>query len=437
MKLKRLIPFLLLVPLLSAQQQSKDTPPPQYIYASGNAATFPNPTGSGTVTFLYSLPSGLTGVSITAQGCAQDGITCTNLTPVTGANPYTGTTSAQTQFTGGFFQYIITATYTGSGTITVSMVGIQAKLGSGSGGATTFNQVGSGTNTGQNLVVGNGSALTPTGTGIINANEINGAPVTGTVNQGVRFSGTNTLGPSSCVTDTNIAYGVSCPMTESANGATSMPALLISGNPFTGGTGTTTFPLSYINTSGATAPTSLSTSGTMFGINAPSGFAGNLLHLFGNGASLVRIDSGGNYSSAANISATGNISTSAGSIGASSGSVSGVHFISLGTVPTVAFGTGAGTSPAATTITGHDGDFTVTFTAGTSPAASAAVFTVTFNTTFTNPASCVFAQGSAASATAITAVYKTTTATTFVLNSTTTALTAGQVYTYTATCHGV
>jgi hypothetical protein len=60
----------------------------------------------------------------------------------------------------------------------------------------------------------------------------------------------------------------------------------MSGAPFTGGSGTTTFPLLYAN-SGASAPTSWNTSGTVFGVNAPSGFGGNFLDVHINGAASV------------------------------------------------------------------------------------------------------------------------------------------------------
>lgn len=76
------------------------------------------------------------------------------------------------------------------------------------------------------------------------------------------------------------------PQTVSAAGALSTPALTLSGAPIaSGGTGTTTFPLVYINS--GTAPTTFSTAGTVLGINAPSGFTGNLLDLRVNGAASV------------------------------------------------------------------------------------------------------------------------------------------------------
>lgn len=75
---------------------------------------------------------------------------------------------------------------------------------------------------------------------------------------------------------------------NSANGAASTPSLLLSGTPFSGGTGTTTKPLVNIETAGATS-TGWSTSGTMIGVNAPSGFAGNLADWQVNGTSVASI----------------------------------------------------------------------------------------------------------------------------------------------------
>lgn len=81
-------------------------------------------------------------------------------------------------------------------------------------------------------------------------------------------------------------------VTFSGNGAASTPGLLITGTPYTAGSATTNFPQLYIN-NGATAPTTLSTSGTEFGINAPSGFAGNMIACHVNGAASVFSVSGG------------------------------------------------------------------------------------------------------------------------------------------------
>lgn len=75
------------------------------------------------------------------------------------------------------------------------------------------------------------------------------------------------------------------------NGAASTPSVTISGSIFTGGTGTTTVPLCYLN-SGASAPTSWSTAGTILGFNAQSGFTGNFLDFHVNGGASVAIVSG-------------------------------------------------------------------------------------------------------------------------------------------------
>ena len=79
---------------------------------------------------------------------------------------------------------------------------------------------------------------------------------------------------------------------SSANGADSTPALRLTGTPFTGGTGTTTKPLGLLETAGATSD-NWSTSGTMLGVNAPSGFAGNLIDAQLNGAARFKVTSAG------------------------------------------------------------------------------------------------------------------------------------------------
>lgn len=47
--------------------------------------------------------------------------------------------------------------------------------------STAFNNVDSGVNTTANLTIGTGASITPTGSGVINATEINGVPITGTL----------------------------------------------------------------------------------------------------------------------------------------------------------------------------------------------------------------------------------------------------------------
>jgi hypothetical protein len=75
---------------------------------------------------------------------------------------------------------------------------------------------------------------------------------------------------------------------SSLNGAASAPPGTFTGTWFTGGTATTTKPQVLIEPTGATS-TAWSTSGTGLGVNAASGFAGNLLDLQVNGTSRFRV----------------------------------------------------------------------------------------------------------------------------------------------------
>jgi hypothetical protein len=86
--------------------------------------------------------------------------------------------------------------------------------------------------------------------------------------------------------------------TFTAAGAASVPAVGYSGAPFAGGTGTTTVPLLYSNFSGA-SPSTWSTSGTVFGINAVSTFGGNFLdfHVAG-GSSVFSVSDTGRFADA-------------------------------------------------------------------------------------------------------------------------------------------
>lgn len=96
----------------------------------------------------------------------------------------------------------------------------------------------------------------------------------------------------------------------SAPGTVSTPSVLLSGAPYTGGTATTNFPQLYLNQGAAV--TTLSTAGTEFGINAPSGFTGHLINLFVNGGSTrFRVDSAGDVFAAGTMTVTGPIATSA------------------------------------------------------------------------------------------------------------------------------
>jgi len=63
---------------------------------------------------------------------------------------------------------------------------------------------------------------------------------------------------------------------QSTNGAASTPPLLLSGTAFTGGSATTTKPSLLVEPTGTTS-NNWSTSGTLLGANAPSGFTGSVI----------------------------------------------------------------------------------------------------------------------------------------------------------------
>lgn len=82
------------------------------------------------------------------------------------------------------------------------------------------------------------------------------------------------------------------------------------GAPYAAGTATTNFPLLYVDTTGSTVPSTLSTAGTYIGINTASAFAGNLLdaHING-GASVFSLNYQGNLTSAGTGTFAGAVST--------------------------------------------------------------------------------------------------------------------------------
>jgi hypothetical protein len=79
---------------------------------------------------------------------------------------------------------------------------------------------------------------------------------------------------------------------SSLNGAASAPPGTFTGTWFTGGTATTTKPQVLIEPAGTTSA-SWSTGGTGLGINAASGFAGNLIDFQVNGTSRFRVANNG------------------------------------------------------------------------------------------------------------------------------------------------
>ena len=89
----------------------------------------------------------------------------------------------------------------------------------------------------------------------------------------------------------------------STAGAESKPVLNVSGVPFAG-TGTTSFPLVYINDANATASSTLNTAGTYFGINIDGTQDG--INVLKDGVSKFKVDSAGKITSTSDRILLGN-----------------------------------------------------------------------------------------------------------------------------------
>ena len=107
----------------------------------------------------------------------------------------------------------------------------------------------------------------------------------------------------------NLANTFTLANTFSANGALSAPAVSFTGTPVTGGTTTTTKPLVLVETAGASS-SGWATSGTMFGVNAPNGFVGNVFDVQLNGVLRAKIDSLGQLTTFSSVLAGGPLQTS-------------------------------------------------------------------------------------------------------------------------------
>ena len=193
--------------------------------------------------------------------------------------------------------------------------------------------------------------------------------------------------------------------------------MTVSGAPYTGGSATTTLPQFYLNAGAAVS--TFSTSGTMFGVNAPSGFGGHLLNLFVNGSSTkFRVDASGDLFVAGTTTLSSNVG------------------LSSTNAPTMAAGAAAGTSPSCTTVTGNNNSMVISCTTGTSTTASATLATITFNGTLgTVPNGCNLMARNSATALVANDVYTTApTSTTFTIAVATSALTASTAYSWSAQC---
>jgi hypothetical protein len=111
-------------------------------------------------------------------------------------------------------------------------------------------------------------------------------------NQQVIFNSAGAYAGVSTMTFDGTSVTLAGRLINSYTSLASSPAKVFTGTWFTGGTATTTKPHFLIEPSGATS-TAWSTSGTGLGVNAASGFAGNLLDLQTNGSKRFAIDQNG------------------------------------------------------------------------------------------------------------------------------------------------
>lgn len=162
--------------------------------------------------------------------------------------------------------------FTGAGTAG------QVLTSNGASADPTFQTAGGG------LTVGSTTIASGTTTKVLfdNAGVLGEYTITGTGN--VVMSASPTL----TGTITAAALSQSGQHSISLTGAASTPSFTMTGSPFTGGSGTTTKPVALLED--AATSTGWSTAGTYLGINAKSGFVGNLIDAQINGVSLFSID---------------------------------------------------------------------------------------------------------------------------------------------------
>jgi hypothetical protein len=209
-----------------------------------------------------------------------------------------------------------------------------------------------------------------------------------TANALVKGGGAGVAPSSSSVSDNGTTVSTPELVNLSAAGALSTLPVTISGTPVTsGGTGTTTYPLFSIWTSGATAPTTWNTGGTLFGINEPSGFAGSVFDVHNNGGvSVFSIASNGTVVSASEFQSSS--STNPGFL-ATAGAIEGKAFGGYANA-TIAAGAAAGSSPTIACATSHVCSFpngTISLTTGSSTT-TGALLTIGTSLTHTNLPDC-------------------------------------------------
>jgi hypothetical protein len=140
----------------------------------------------------------------------------------------------------------------------------------------------------------------------VSATDILGGNTIAATNTGVVYTNYYGLYMKAPVAGTNItltnAYALGADNLKiPGNGALSAPAITTTGTWITGGSATTTKPYVLIEPTGTTS-NAWSTSGTGLGVNAASGFAGNLIDLQTNGTlSRFKVDASGNLNALGNV----------------------------------------------------------------------------------------------------------------------------------------
>ena len=189
-----------------------------------------------------------------------------------------------------------------------------------SGSNPAFSAITGGTNTTAAMVVGTGASLGTSGTGTITATAVPYSGITGTVptwNQNTTGTAANLSGtpalPNGTTATTQTAGDNSTKLATTAYAdtklplaggtltgtlassvavAASSPVFYSTGALYTGGTGTTTFPLLFHQPTGASAATTWSSGangGTIYGANEASGFTGNFTDFRINGVAQFTV----------------------------------------------------------------------------------------------------------------------------------------------------
>ena len=237
----------------------------------------------------------------------------------TGANAYIESRSTF-KLNGGTFKTTLSHAATADRAIAFPDAAGTLLLADGSGAAlTTLNASNVSSGTLDAARMANAGVHTGDATGTFPAITLNAAQTgitsVGTLTGGATGAGFTVALDTSTITGTlaDARLSANVPLKDAANtftaeninsksGAASVTAMKFSGVPFAG-TGTTSFPLVYINDANATASTTLNTAGTYFGVNGDG--TQDLMNLMKDGVSQVKVSSTGAVNLAGTLSVTG------------------------------------------------------------------------------------------------------------------------------------